>query len=388
MKKRIFAFVMVLAMLASLVLSGYSYADRKPVRSEAAEEDTAEEDTAAEEEEETGTEYTFGGFSVVLPESDYEAYDSGDDYCLLQTEGGERMLQFLVQETGEEEPLTEERTKEIFEEALDDLLGDAEVEGESRKSFFELNGMAACRTSFTMYNPDAEADYDVDVTLLAGDTSLLVIASAIDVESLDAAYIRFVDELICSASYLDAEEEDTEDAAEEEDTEDAEAEDDTEAAVVPEGAYEMTLGDTVKVEGLVELTVDSYEFVDGELIPSNTEDYYSSEEDISDETYIVVRGTVKNLAGETINIRSNTRNQFTVNGTYKYTGTVTAEDDKHTSFYGYEVKPLKTADFVYYVSVPDELVEMYEYGELELSFWNLTSTSNEPDYKLYLRLED
>jgi len=368
--KKLSAMLLVLTMLASLVLSGYSFADRNPVRAEeeVAEEEVAEEETAEEEE---STAYTCGGFTFLMPESDYELTESYDGAYVFQS-GDTALLQFMVSPL-EDEELTQEDIRAEVEGALSLFFDAYQPEGKIRRSYFDLNGISAVRTSFAATVEDVEGEMDLDITILVSDTDFAMFAASKMADEVDADYIRFLDEIIFSITSGEVEEEIEEEAE------------------APEGAIAMKMGETTEIEGIAQITPQSFEIVPGDLLPSNTDGYYSYYEDVADETYLVIKGDIKNLCGETIDVQFGTNNKFVVNGTYSYTGTLTAEEDDHSSFYGYDIKPLKTSTFVYYVSVPDELVEMFEFGELEITFndmINYVSSYDEPAYRLYLKVTE
>lgn len=380
MNKKLLAVLMVLTMLASLVLSGFSFIDTRIAAEEDAieedaEEDAAEEDVAEDAEEESeSNEYTIGAFTFIMPESEFEVSDYDEDFGYLFTNEDETMyFEFLADSLDADEEITQEDLDFVLESTEEAITGEIEPYGRIHKSFFNLNGMSAVRVSYSAFDEDFEIDYDLDMTVLVAKKSYAVILAYVPAENADADYVRFLDEILFSVKNSDTVEE-----------EEAEAE-------APEGAFELAFGETATIENMVQITPEDFYFVEGELLPSITDDYYSYIDDVEDETYIVVTGTVKNLSGDTIDIEFGTNNKIVVNGTYTYTnGILTAEDEDHNSFYGYEIKPLKSAKFVYYVSVPDELIEMYEFCEIEISFndlVNYVSSYEEPEYKLYLKCE-
>ena len=365
MNKKLLAVMMVLAMLASLVLSGYSFADSR-IAAEDAIEDVVEEDG-------DGTKYTVGHFSFILPDSDFEISDEDEDFGYLFTAEDDTMyFEFLADSLGDDEEITQEDLDYVLESTEEAITGEIEPVGRIRKNYFKLNGMTAIRVSYTAYDEDYELDYDLDLTVLVAKKSYAVVLSYVPAERADAEYIRFLDDVLFSVTNSDFVEEEEEEAE------------------APSGALELAYGETTVIDKLIEITPEEIYFVEGDLLPSNTDGYYSYIEDKEDETYIVITGTVKNLCGEDIDIEFYTNNSFVVNGSYKYTGTLTAEGDGNDDFYGYEIRPLKTAKFVYYVSVPDELIDMYEYSELEITFddlLNYPSYYEDPVYTLYLKNE-
>ena len=386
MNKKLLAVLMVLSMLASLVLSGYSFADtRIAAEEDAVEEEEAEEAVEEEDTEEAGsTEYSIGPFSFILPDSVFEISEEDEDFGYLFTAEDDTMFfEFLADTLEEGEEVTQEDLDYVVESTEEAITGEIEPVGSVHRNSFKLNGMSAVRVSYTAYDEDYELDYDLDLTVLVAKQSYAVILSYVPAEKADAAYVRFLDDVLFSVK--NSESAGAEDDGAEDDGED------TESAEAPDGAIELAFGEATVIDKMIEITPEDFYFAEGELLPSNTDGYYSSLEDVEDETYIVVTGTVKNLSGETIDIQFGTNNKIVVNGTFKYdNGRLTAEDDEHNDFFGYDIKPLKSAKFVYYVSVPDELIEMYEYCEIEISFndlINYVSSYEEPAYKLYLKCE-
>ena len=386
MNKKLLAIIMVLSMITSLVLSGYSYIDKtRIVSEEETAEDTDEEaeeiadeevsedsEEIADEEDSDGEEYSVNGFSFLLPDSDFELEDMDEDYgYLFSANDGDCKLEFLAESFGEEE-LTEDLLNEVLQFTTEAITDEIVPNGKIRQNYFSINGMSSIRVSYPVYDEDFEMDYDLDMVVLLAKTAYAMILSYVPAEYADADYVRFLDEILFSVKNNEI------------------AEEAEEAAEAPEGSYELALGETTVIENMIEITPEEIRFEEGELIPSNSEGYYWGEDDIEDETYIVVTGTIKNLGGEEIDIQFGTNNKIVVNGSYTYNGTLTAESDEHDDFFGYDIKPLKTADFVYYVSVPDELVEMYEFCEIEISFndlINYVSSYEEPEYTLYLKCE-
>lgn len=140
-------------------------------------------------------------------------------------------------------------------------------------------------------------------------------------------------------------------------------------------ATPISLNQTVTVGDVMELTLESSEWLD-EIKPSNTERTYSYKSDIPGEKFFVVKGKVKNIAGESLDISYAQESQIAVNGTYKASVSIEAEESDGSSFYG-AIKPLQTLNVVIYASVSDELYDLCENVELTL---NLLSDSSKVGY--------
>ncbi len=130
-------------------------------------------------------------------------------------------------------------------------------------------------------------------------------------------------------------------------------------------AKTIELNKTVTIGDVMELTLESSEWVD-EIKPSNVSSYYSYYEDKEGEKYFVVRGKAKNLAGEDLNIRYVNESEITINGKYKATVEIDAEKSDGTSFYG-AIKPLQTLNIIAYASVSDDVYNICENTNLTLN---------------------
>ncbi len=108
----------------------------------------------------------------------------------------------------------------------------------------------------------------------------------------------------------------------------------------------------------MEFTVESSEWLE-EIKPSNVSGVYSYYEDKDGEKYFVVRGKIKNLAGENLDIEYANESEILINDTYKANMNIESEEADGTSFYG-TIKPLQTLSFVAYASVSDEVYSICE----------------------------
>lgn len=68
----------------------------------------------------------------------------------------------------------------------------------------------------------------------------------------------------------------------------------------------LNLGELKNCNDIIELQFDSSQWMDS-ILPSNTSSVYSYYEDIEGESYFVLKGTVKNISSETVDIKFEAR---------------------------------------------------------------------------------
>lgn len=132
-------------------------------------------------------------------------------------------------------------------------------------------------------------------------------------------------------------------------------------------AQEIILNSPFVCEGLFEMTATEAVWVD-EILPSNTSGVYSYYEDVEGEAFFVVKGAIKNISGDFIDVRFGTMSEIIFNDTYKYTPTWEAESVDGNNFSGYQIQPLQSTNFVIYASVPDELRDSFQSCDLTFGF--------------------
>ena len=138
----------------------------------------------------------------------------------------------------------------------------------------------------------------------------------------------------------------------------------------------LELNETITVGNTMELTLESVEWVD-EVLPSVTDDSYTYYKDKEGETYFVIRGTVKNLCGEVTNLDNRLfLGEMLVNGTYKSDLQADEENSEGTGFSGY-IKPLQTANVVFFASVSDGVYELAEDVTVTMKLMNDAEYANE-----------
>lgn len=136
----------------------------------------------------------------------------------------------------------------------------------------------------------------------------------------------------------------------------------------------INLNQTVKIGDVMELTLESSEWLE-EIKPSNTSGVYSYYENKEGEKYFVVRGKIKNIAGENLDIQYANKSQILINDMYKANVTFEAEETDGTSFYG-DIKPLQTLNIIAYASVSDDAYNICE---------NIKLTTNMVSDSAYVR---
>jgi len=121
----------------------------------------------------------------------------------------------------------------------------------------------------------------------------------------------------------------------------------------------LNLNETITVGNAMEVTFESGEWVE-QINPSKTDGFYSYIEDVQGEKYFVVKGKIKNLSGEDLDISYHGQStSLLINNTYKADVYARAEETDGTGFYG-DIKPLQTLNVVFYASVSDELQAIWE----------------------------
>lgn len=132
----------------------------------------------------------------------------------------------------------------------------------------------------------------------------------------------------------------------------------------------IKLGEDVVANDVVEFKLDEAVWME-EILPSNTSGIYSYHEDVEGEVFFVIKGTVKNISGETIETKHGSLMEIKFNDKYKYEPDTLIEDNDGKGFNYGEVRPLSTGNFLIYVSVPNEVKENYQNATLTWSFNNM-----------------
>lgn len=139
-------------------------------------------------------------------------------------------------------------------------------------------------------------------------------------------------------------------------------------------AKKLELNETVTIGDVMELTLESSEWTD-EIKPSNTSGTYSYKADSEGEKYFVIKGKVKNIAGDNLDIEYGNQSKIIINDTYKANVTIESEEADGTSFYG-SIKPLQTLNIIAYASLSDEAYNICENIRCDFDIMNDSSYIN------------
>lgn len=153
----------------------------------------------------------------------------------------------------------------------------------------------------------------------------------------------------------------------------------------------LKIGERITVGDYLEFQFDTAEWME-EILPSNTSSSYSYVQDIENETFFVLKGVVKNISGNDIDVTYRLGMfRFVFNNKYQYTGNMEVENPNHDGFDS-ALKPLAETNLLLYVSVPTEVKDIYEklqvdlllgdgindvYGEEDILYYYMMKFSNE-----------
>lgn len=139
-----------------------------------------------------------------------------------------------------------------------------------------------------------------------------------------------------------------------------------ESTLAIDNPIEINLKEKIEISDLLTFQIDTAEWTD-EIYPSNTSGTYSYLSDSPNEKFFVLRGTIKNISGKSIDVQFDLgMYRFLFNNKYEYTGTMTAESSEGDDFYGYDISPLTETNFILYTSVPDEVKDIYETCQIDI----------------------
>ena len=143
--------------------------------------------------------------------------------------------------------------------------------------------------------------------------------------------------------------------------------DHTEAEKLP-GNTAITLGQKVVIEDVMEFTVNTCSWED-KILPSDISGTYSYKADQEDETYLVLRGTLTNLNGNSFDVKYIQESEIRINDKYTFSILMDGEDTDGKGF-GDATKPLQTVNFVIYASVSDGVKDIFESATVTLNILN------------------
>ena len=134
------------------------------------------------------------------------------------------------------------------------------------------------------------------------------------------------------------------------------------------GVKTIELGQKVVIDDVLEFTIHSCAWED-KILPSNISGTYSYKADQEDETYLVLRGTLTNLNGNSFDVRYIQESEIRINDKYSFTVEMDTEDTDGKGF-GDAIKPLQTMNLVIYTSVSDGVKNIFEDATLTLNMLN------------------
>ena len=130
----------------------------------------------------------------------------------------------------------------------------------------------------------------------------------------------------------------------------------------------LTLGETVTIDNVVEFTLNGCSW-ENQVLPSNTSGSYSYYDDEADETFLVIRGTMTNLCGDSYDIGNIQESNILINGKYSFNVRMVAEDTDGAGF-GNSTKPLQTVNLIIYSSISDGVKDIFENATITLNILN------------------
>lgn len=130
----------------------------------------------------------------------------------------------------------------------------------------------------------------------------------------------------------------------------------------------IEFGQKVVIDGIIEFTLDSCSWQD-EIYPSDISGAYSYYSDEPDETYLVIRGSMTNLSGESYDVDSLQDSDILVNEKYSFSVSIEAEEPDGASF-SRSTKPLQTVNLIIYAGISDGVKEIFEDGVITFNILN------------------
>jgi len=126
-------------------------------------------------------------------------------------------------------------------------------------------------------------------------------------------------------------------------------------------------GDTIELD-FVEMSIEGISTAKA-IYPDKYEKYISHYlEDIEGETYVCIYGNMKNISGETYEIIYNTYASILFDNQYNYEGAMIIDEGDSLSYFSVDFKPLQSAKYYIYASVPDEMLESYTTVNMTFGF--------------------
>lgn len=133
----------------------------------------------------------------------------------------------------------------------------------------------------------------------------------------------------------------------------------------------INLGETITIGDVMEFTPEELVWQD-EIKPSNTKNVYSYLKDEPNNKFLILKGHLKNIAGETLQTEYTSKVKAVINGKYNYEGSFQCEGKEGNDFYGTPA-PLETTKFIIFTSIPNSAIDSFKDGKLKIK---ITSDSN------------
>lgn len=134
-----------------------------------------------------------------------------------------------------------------------------------------------------------------------------------------------------------------------------------------ESSYkEIKIGQDIVCDKIVQFKIDSNQWVDT-IVPSNTSGPYMYKEDEDKKSYYLLKGKIKNLSNNNINIKFGMYGMAKFNDSYNYTVNSEVEDVDKNSFDS-TIDPLEERTWYLYASVPDEVKNNFKNVEVKIAF--------------------
>lgn len=105
-----------------------------------------------------------------------------------------------------------------------------------------------------------------------------------------------------------------------------------------------------------------------EIYPDNPGNVYRYMQDIANQSYFYVWGTLKNTSGNSFEFADSSLCNITFDNKYNYTANITADEGGNFSYIYAYLDPLVSEKFYIVVSIPDELASSFSTAEVKFSF--------------------
>lgn len=132
---------------------------------------------------------------------------------------------------------------------------------------------------------------------------------------------------------------------------------------------------TFTIPNIAEVNVTSITGIE-EIKPPKTNSVYSYYKDKAGETYVLAKGTFKNLLADTFDDWDNFDGKLIYDGNYEYNVNVSFATDSDNDFYT-DPKPLQTLNVYFYASVPSEIIKTDKTFTLKLQFIDNNDVSSD-----------